>query len=624
MTGAAINTIDVVSKKRAVQVLSTFTLGEKIRVVFLSEDYSLLLNLKDSVKTNVDVHQLGVAFHDCIARIQSSFCEFSDRLNCENASEAFWGTPLASRNSADTPFLRDVVYCLCAVQIAKENSPDCRLVFVVDTPWVGRTLGAHFNKIGIAVRLTQSCRDRLDGLLLWGRLVVRVLRFLKTETALWFDARRTRRCRVNCGDQTKGTSRRIVLRSWFTRGSIDDSGRYVDRNFGNLVERLKLRGYDVWILPMFFNLSESAVEIFRRIRRSGENFVLTEDCLTPFTLISCLWREWRSLKLKLVDSVFEGIDFSSLIRRIHLERAFAPERLSYNRVYELLRELSRRGFVIDRFIYPFENNAIEKVFLCSVKRSYPNVEVVGFQHSVWYREQLGMVLGNIGLQSHPLPKAIVCSGRRYLDVLVRCGFPRERLRLGPSLRFASLYEPATAPPRKSGMKKLILIVLNFELNQCKELLQKTSVALRSLRAIDFDVKIKCHPLLSEDALGAFCTEIEFGSFVWAKGRVQDLVAQSDLVVMTYGSVSNLEVLTAGVPLLRISMDGTFDFDPLWGDCPLMRSESGPGAIADAIERALRLSELEKGQLVSYGRQLLSEYFEPESEDDIQSFVGALE
>ena len=46
----------------------------------------------------------------------------------------------------------------------------------------------------------------------------------------------------------------IVLRSFITKGTLNNNGIYVDRNFGKLPDWLKSKGYNVMILPMFFNL----------------------------------------------------------------------------------------------------------------------------------------------------------------------------------------------------------------------------------------------------------------------------------------------------------------------------------------------------------------------------------
>ena len=510
-----------------------------------------------------------------------------------------------------------MVYCLCALEVSREKKNDSRLVFVYDSPWVGRTLHKQLPQLGISTCLRQSLVDRLDVTLVFIRIAFRILRFLRTETWRWIQFNVAGGCGFSAAQKN---GHRIVIRSWLTRDSFDDQGRYKDRNFGSLIGKLKLRDYDVWILPMYFNLGGSYRHLLSRMRRSNENFLLPEEFLTPLSLFGCLWRELKSLKLKILSGVLDGIDFSCLIRRIHLERSFAPDRMSYNRVSELLKSLSKKSYEVERFVYPFENNAVEKAFLCSVAKSYPDAVTIGFQHSVWYREQLGMFLAQSEAETHPLPNTVVCSGRRYVDVLTECGFPAEKIRVGPSLRFSDLHRSPSVQSREKD-KKVILIILNFDLNQGKELLQKAASALRSIEDMNFDVLVKSHPLLSERVLESYLGDIGLTPFSWATGRVQDLVAKSDLVLMTFGSVSNFEVMVAGVPLLTVSLDGSFDFDPLWDRYPLDRNVKDSESFVRAIKHLVQLSREEKDLLGTFGRQILAEYFSPESDRDLEPFVG---
>ena len=87
---------------------------------------------------------------------------------------------------------------------------------------------------------------------------------------------------------------------------------------------------------------------------------------------------------------------------------------------------------------PLENNPPEKPFILAVREHYPHARLIGFQHTAWLKEQMGIVLLPEELPYHPLPEKIVCSGRRYLDILKSAGFPPDLLVPGPNLRYADV------------------------------------------------------------------------------------------------------------------------------------------------------------------------------------------
>ena len=90
---------------------------------------------------------------------------------------------------------------------------------------------------------------------------------------------------------------------------------------------------------------------------------------------------------------------------IHRTASLHPSYLSYNSIRYLLENLARRNVRVDCFIYPLENNPPEKPFILAVREHYPHARLIGFQHTAWLKEQLGMFLLPEELPYHPLPGA---------------------------------------------------------------------------------------------------------------------------------------------------------------------------------------------------------------------------
>ena len=83
----------------------------------------------------------------------------------------------------------------------------------------------------------------------------------------------------------------------------------------------------------------------------------------------------------------------------------------------LLKKMSDLGIRVKNFNYPFENNMQEKLFVLGCKSFFPNSEIIAYQHTAWYQDQLGMSIGKNEKNLHPTADKIICSGTKYLDIL---------------------------------------------------------------------------------------------------------------------------------------------------------------------------------------------------------------
>ena len=136
--------------------------------------------------------------------------------------------------------------------------------------------------------------------------------------------------------------------------------------------------------------------------------------------------EWRQLRIPIRNISLETLDLTRLFREDQAQQRFGMGVFPLNMCYFLLKRIKELGFEIDRFYYPFENNVTEKPFILGCKEYYPESEVIAYQHSAWYENQLGMHLANDEVSNHPLPDKIICSGSIYLDILAKLNFPQKR------------------------------------------------------------------------------------------------------------------------------------------------------------------------------------------------------
>lgn len=580
---------------------------------YLGDDYQALTRLRRKIAPGCAIRLLEERFHAAVGKLEKDFLRFSHSINFRNQSETYWDHQLASRNSATIPLLRNLVYLHCAMELIEEGSG--RLVLICDSPALARTLAAETGKQGVSVDRRLTLRDRFRTPWLYLRLVPKGGYFLFKGLVQWLYAGMMPNRRIDEGS----AGEKYILRSWVTAGCLDDRGNYRDRNFGFLPSWLEEQGKEAWVLPMYFNLDRGILDQMKLMAGSSTRFLFSEQYLSALDYLRVLRDGLRNLFIDLRRVRFEGRDVSAIVRDVHVDSCLPPEQLQRATVTYVLKNLAAKGVPVRCFLFPIENNASEKLFMLAARRFYPGVPVIGFQHTVWFKEQLGMFLLPEEHSYYPMPDRIVTSGCRYVDILEEAGYPRSVVAAGPNLRYTTVNHTPLAPLRnKATGCRNVLVILNFDFNQSLELLEKSGRALQGLP--DVRIRVKAHPTTPLADAEQFLRDIGFPPFEWAAGTVQEWVLQSDAVLMTGGSVSNLETMATGVPLLRVSLGGNFDFDCLWDDYPFAPFLYKAEDIRLYLEKAFGMSDAERETLAEFGTWMVSQYFEPVTAETMKVFL----
>ncbi len=199
----------------------------------------------------------------------------------------------------------------------------------------------------------------------------------------------------------------------------------------------------------------------------------------------------------------------------------------------------------------------------------PKLLAFNIPHTTFFQNQLAYHLVPHEKYYHPLPDKIVCSGPIYVKLHNGAGFPSEILVAGPNLRFESVYiEKAEIKNSGGNKKKMLLLPLTFSYDLAFELFVKTGEALKNI--LDYQVYIRSHPLLSKKNLIEFLNKIGMNNYEFADdGIIQDWLVKSYAVISTGASITNLEAVSMGTPVIRVIPDNSFFYDPFtWPNYPL--------------------------------------------------------
>ncbi len=608
--------ISIVSQKKAVSQIPPIINSETL-CYYLTDDYDKFISLQSALADRIQIKNLSGIFHKTFQEIKKPFLELIADINKKYDSLEWWSGRIASRNTASTSLLHNITYLFCAKKILSNSKGDEDIIFVVHSQALSECITTIATKAGYKVINYSRNNKYFEILRLWSYYAAQIFYFS------WYSLQ-TRRAAFELLERLpvkKNQSRkRVVIRSMITGGNFDKSGRLKDRNFGSLPDWLSSKNYEVWTLPIFFNLSMSIKEIYTRLKQQEKPFLIPDHYLKFSDYLGVLYNCYKILRKQIENAEIEKTDIAPIFNEVLSKTGFAPSLSILNLCYPMLKRLKERGFEIDGFYYPFENNPSEKLFILGCRKYFPSSSIIGFQHTTFFPNQLAYHLDHTEKDYHPFPDKIVCSGPIYIKMHEEAGFPPDILTFGPNLRFESVYLKKT-DIRDIGYdgEKILLLPLTFSHDLAYEVFIKVKNALENLK--DYKVYIKTHPLLSKEALVKFLEKIRLNNSEFTDdGIIQDWLAKTYAVISTGGSITILESLVMGIPVIRVIPDNTFFFDPFdYPDYPLK-----PINTSSEIRRQLQLiddiNDKEKEIFKKIAERALREYFTKPTEENLEVFL----
>ena len=494
------------------------------------------------------------------------------------------------------------------------------MIFIVDSPALSACISDFSRKQGYEVN---DCRNQFYE---WREGLKRYLYYIAQIGSFALKALKNRRVALKALkpslEKKSHAQKRVVIRSWITQDICHKSTEFKDRNFGYLPQWLRSRGYEVWILPMFFNLSVSMDKVYACIKDRDQAFLIPEHYLKISDYARSLFNGYKVFSQRIEELRFEDVDVSPLFNEILRRQGFDVHLCMLNLSCHALKRLKQAGFEIDSFYYALECNAPENQFVLSCRKYFPNADVVGFQHTAFFPNQLAYRLAPRENEHHPLPDKIICSGPVYKDLYRKSRFPVGILADGPNLRFESVY---LGKHKEKNVRdwdrdeRILLLPLTFSYNLAFELFVKVRDALRDMG--EYTVYIRTHPLLSKKLLEKYLHKIDMKNYVFAdEGDMREWLLRTDAVVSTGGTIAVLEAICSEVPVIRVIPDNTFYYDALAvSNYPLE-----PVNTSLEIKQQLKfIDDIHKngnGVFQEAHAEVLKNYFQEPNEENLKVFL----
>ncbi|WIM05131.1 MAG: hypothetical protein OHM77_10550 [Candidatus Nitricoxidivorans perseverans] len=545
--------------------------------------------------------QLDLVYSRNEARWKTFFIDWLGGLNRRNAGVGWWAHVSAVKNFLSSP-LGNRVFQLLALREVVETQGVERLFVLGAHPAQIRATERWAESSGISVRATWRARlpwalPRLTGL----RILVQFVRAVRH-----FGFRRPM--------PVQAAHPPDLCIFTYVDASLREGS---DAFFGTLPERL--REIAPGISTMFIaHVQAPLAATLPKLRQ-----MRWQPYLPLFDMLS-----WRDFAWALVRSLSEALRMRSLrtgdegwLRPLLLDALrwdMGPGAYFNNLlIYRAARRMAAR-LRPACFLYPYENKSLEKLLILGLREGFPEIRIVGYQHSSITPRHATLLFAEGEAGATPLPDRIVTAGEVTKDFLERHGrYPEGILVAGCALR-QTWGEPFARRASGDGRIRVLLALSSSiaELVRGVRFMMAVSACLPEL-----ELGIRPHPEFPLDRLPA-------GEREWVRSHAKELggtpladnLQWCDVVAYASSTVA-IEALMRGRPVVHFPAGDIVGADPLIGDAPAFRSKA---ASAEEFAAACRRwMEMDDGSFHAFaveGVEYVASYLKAPDEHSIGLFL----
>ncbi|MCX5796529.1 MAG: hypothetical protein NTY77_13630 [Elusimicrobia bacterium] len=582
--------------------------------VYLGRSWRQLRRWESALGPGWNRIDIAPALHRCAGAARAPFLSYLEALaRRHGAWPEWWLTRISDENTLSGSLFSDLCWLLTSCELLRGERPQ---LIVAESEALLQCLGTldgscrRLRTLGeVPVRMWRRARQAARWLLFFARFFRRVVAARVTRNGPILPAR---------------DGRPLALLHSCINSEYFSSPEGRDAYFGILPDELERRGIQVVTLPWLYSPGRSPRQAFAWFRSKPGRYLLAEDhyrlsdCVTAVRAVlrSAAWPE-SPQRVSGIAGFPEGLDITAMVeeqRRLQLSNVGAAEFALYPLLFE---RLAQAGWKPDVFIDTFENTLTEKPAVLALRRLSPATRTVGFQH---WAAPPPLMLQHVAVPKpdiSPLSDVIVCNSPFMRRLFIREGFPPQRLRVGPSLRYPHLLQEV---PRRRPETGCIFVGFSLEIEGAVELLDSLMEAFPSAEGLTF--WLKPHPQMTSRLWKGIVGPRPLPSHMAVvSGPITPWVERAACAVVGASTVS-MDFAMAGVPLVIVGRAVVLDFSPLSHFPGWPQPLRGARELRREVLRTARLDEVERRRLSDAGRRLREECLSPVNDETISAFVEA--
>jgi hypothetical protein len=537
---------------------------------------------------------------------RKAYLDWLTELGKQNNNLVWWSSSISERNTYGDSLYHSICYLRIGLDFLTGKNPP--LLVVIESKAVMSSLANHPALHG-RVRTFHSRMSMLKEVLKWPASWA--FYFLDGSRAIW-DAYLTRRKRSPSPARAEKPS--VLIHSCMDDSYFGNDGTAHDRYFGSLAMELRSRGYDIVTIPWLFNLKRSRRKAFTWFRAQPGQYLIPEDF---YSLQDYAWAAgvvMRQMFLLSGRHSFQDMDITALVREMCWQQSHRVGVAKFVLYYRLIEKLTQRGMHLDFFIDTFENMITEKPQVMAFRKWMPEVTTVGFQHFLdLYPLFLCWFTTPAEAELAPHPDVIVCNSKHMLTRMAQMDFPRQKLRVGPSLRYQHLmrdFESSAAERNK------VLVILPLGTDNIAEMMDSLRQSFPDQEGMEF--WLKAHPMIGRKELSQVLGKLP-RHFSVVKGNMDQWLPRASCAVVS-ASTSAFEAALADVPVVVVGRETDFDLNPLAWFPEFSPPTHTPQELRQQVLHCLNLSQAEREGLEAWVRKMREQAISPITDETISAFV----
>ena len=404
-----------------------------------------------------------------------------------------------------------------------------------------------------------------------------------------------------------------LIRSFIYIHSFSEAG-YRDQFFGSLVPYLIRNGQNVFIIGKILGSYRKGIKKIRTF--SDFPLFPYEYFLTYRSIIFEFFRSMHRPKIK-KKHAFLQYQVKEVVNQEFIRTFNGYIQLEQILHYQAFKNLLK-GVGCHTYLYPFENNAWEKMCVMAMRESSPQTFMIAYHHNAVPQASANLFISEKEKEIIPLANKIFTVGPEAYRIIKKYGACDERLFENCAFRFEAWREHPLSNRRP--IKKLLVA-----LEGLKESYRLAVYVLQSLAPYSqYEVIIRTHPdptfhwknlkrLIPKELRNLKNYRISENSPL-----LQDMM-EADVLIY-WGSSVVVEAVWVGKPVIHFEMNLGLSYDPLFACSDFKWQVTENDSLPNLLETIDHLSNIESNGLRKKARDYLENYIFPVSDEAMSKFI----
>lgn len=606
----------VYSKSDIAKYIGRFGTKRPVSWLYLSSDYIRMRQIEQQLGASFSRIDISRLHEDVACELRKPFIKWMDNLNVRNGSDLeWWFGSIASRNVYCSNLFQYICYLEILQRIIKGGGEQPSFV-VVQSYGLMESVVLWVQSLGITVSVLGRCKAKWDCRLQSLREYTNVARFIAKSA--WYVAAAC--CtRLFYGKKTTNADATFLIDTFILENCLSKEGVYKDRYFPGIREFIRKKGLDVIIHPVLCVSAKHSWSVFKRMRRSDAPFIIQEDFLRITDYFSAVAYVIRMSSRCIVASRCEGFNLMPILKE---EQRTCFTKLGMDAVltYKLYARLGRRGIQPKTVLKWYENQAIDKAVVAGVRAFMPSARVVGAQMYAHSKNHLSVFPSKSEYDFGIIPDELLQMSKRQCEIVN--GYLHEiQCRAAASLRYAYIFQRGNdLAENPIFTKKAIVILLPGIREEAVELMEVAREGLATLPE-SVPIYVKGHPSFGvQHPREAYGIEVWPERFEVVEGSMHTVLRQA-LVVVSSNSVTMVEAVAMGIPVIFIARQTALNMNPLDGEGDdILTKCYSQNELQESVKSYLarEANNSSRGEISKISR--IQRYFTEISEETIEPYI----